>query len=148
CARNPWVLVSETDLVGIWAHEVGHDLGLFFKPSQFCPDNPLQCMVPHPTLGVKSPPYVGLWDVMTYGAYGCGLGTEFTVTEGWKCPSGNALHSTPTFMSSITRQFLGLIKYDPKTQAEAIGTFWINALETTQLGEKVLKVDLNDDQCR
>jgi hypothetical protein len=120
--------VSEDDLVGGWAHEVGHDIGLFLSPRKF---------VPHPT-----PESVQLWDLMARGSWGCGPRTIFG------CPTGSPGQSIPTFMSSITRKYLGLLSYDSKTEADAVGsTFWISALETTKFGDKVTKIDLSDDHC-
>ena len=121
--KYPSIIVSEDDLVGAWSHEVGHDLGYFINNNltpailNFIPD-------------LAYSTNMDMLDLMATGSW-----------------AGDPVGQTPTFMSSITRHTLGWLQYDSIPKADAMRTFFIGALETSQLGDTVFKIDVDSTHC-
>lgn len=76
-SNNPWILVSEDDLVGGWTHEIGHDLGYFINKDLIPAE---RNMIPD------------LYNNTTMA------NLDLMATGGW---TGRPKGETPTFMSSM-----------------------------------------------
>jgi hypothetical protein len=124
----PWIIVSEDDPIGPWAHEIGHDLGVFLKGDFLPHPYPLAAAICNSAGDECNPHPDSFWDLMTNGSW-----------------AGNPPNqgSTPTYMSSISKQFLGLIGYERMNSIEAInmGARWVPAVEVSQ--EDTLNIGLD-----
>ncbi len=122
------IIVAEDDLVGGWAHEIGHVIGaLQTLESTIIPDLYNMGLSSVFTLFGESYDilYRGAWDIMSSGAW-------------------NENGNNPPYMSSFTKEFLGWLNYDiyPKS---AYGEYWVNSLETNNYGDSVFRYNLSDD---
>jgi hypothetical protein len=109
---------------------MGHALGFYFHA--FGPKS--QWLIPHPQPrsallspcngDLGTPTEMCYWDLLHYGGM-----AGFIKTDG----------SRPTFMSSITRRYMGFLNY---TDATIGDTVWIDALETNTapMGTKAVRV--------
>ena len=108
------VLLSEHDALGTWVHELGHTL--YARQSTFGGFKRLSDRYDD-RLGGQ----IGFWDLMGYGSR-------------WGDPAG----SSPTHMSSFTKESAGWLRYQgaiPDT------TYVLTALECQRMGDAVLTVD-------
>ena len=111
------IIVAEDDVIGGWAHEIGHIVGALVTPENtITPD-------------LYKMGNTGEWDLMATGSWNNGLFNKGI---------------NPPFMSSYTKEFLGWLNYNihPKS---AYGEYWINSLETSELEDKVFRYNLTDD---
>jgi hypothetical protein len=110
------VLVSESELMGAWAHEIGHTLGLILQPSRtrLLPD----------LYGEKT---VGEWDLMGSGSL-----------------LGNPFMSHPDHMSSFSKEWLGWLKYKSLYYPNT-GTYWINSITTMKYGDSIIRYLLEEN---
>ncbi|MFA5997128.1 MAG: NosD domain-containing protein [Candidatus Paceibacterota bacterium] len=110
------IIISEREPVGVWMHEVGHTVGTTITPEN----------TPTPDLYLMG--NVGRWDLMADGD--------------WNVADNNV--SDPPFMTSFTQEFLGLLSEDihPKS---AYGTYQINSLETSELGDTIFRYNLEEN---
>ena len=125
-----WIVVSEDDLVGTWAHEIGHDFGTIRSIWTL---NQPTTMLPHPTISSVE---MSL-ELMARGGWGSGSPT---------C-NPNAVPPVPAYMSSLSRATLGFIEYNRVTKEDALGEHTINSLETADRFQKVLNIQLNQTDC-
>jgi parallel beta-helix repeat protein len=124
--------IAEKDLLGPWAHEIGHRIGMVL----------LENLDPTPVpdlykMGMIDPLLFdteGRWDIMATGGTNKG---------------SNGLYGyNPTLMSSYTKEFMNFLSYDI-TPKLVYGTFPIDALEQKKAGDKIFRYNLlenaNDD---
>jgi M6 family metalloprotease-like protein len=113
------LVVSEHSPIGVWAHEIGHDLGSLLLRS---------CT---PDLYVHGD--LSTWDLMAAGS--------------WNSLTGASNRgSSPDHMSSYTKEFLQLLRYQ-RVNLGTSGSYWINLLPRNQLKDPVLQyvVTQHDD---
>ena len=115
------LVVSENDLVGLWAHEIGHDLG--------------SLLVNSVTPDIYLMGNVGKWDLMASGSWNGGW-LEAIVGLLGRDSSGDG--SNPPHMSSYTKEFLQLLRYD-QVSGGTSGSYWIDVLPRQQLRDKALQ---------
>ena len=117
------IKVGESSPVGVWAHEIGHFIGSSITPKNTS------------TPDMYKMGDVGKWDLMADGSWNGGLIDVLPI-------KGNG--SNPCNMSSFTKEFLQWLNYDihPKS---AYGEYWINSLETCNLGDNVFRYNLSND---
>jgi len=75
-------------------------------------------------------PLIGAFDLLGAGSYG-----------------GNPVGSNPTFISSITRQYLGLMNYEAYTKQTGMGIFEVGSLENSLLAQNIYKLNIDDTHC-
>ncbi len=119
-AAGKLIVVSESELMGTWAHETGHTLGGILAPNKgggILPDR----------YGDKNGNHsIGNWDLMGSGNW---LGS----------PAG----SNPDHMSSFSKEWLDWLEYKsiyyPNT-----GTYWINSTATMKYGDAIPQYIVKD----
>ncbi len=122
------IILGEKHPVGVWAHEIGHAVGVYITskdtgiPDTVTPD-------------IYNMGNVEKWDLMADGAWNGG-----TFDIGFIFGNG----TNPPYMNSFTKEFLGWLNYDiyPKS---AYGEYWINSLETSELGDSIFRYNLEDN---
>lgn len=130
--KHPYIILGEDDPLGIWAHEIGHALGWLLSDGRL----PL---TPHPTRGGSN---------CTNKLVHSGMCLLDLMARGGSGGVSRLDGTRPTYMSSITRHFLGIVEY---TDVAIPSTFPIDALETKtdQQGAKAVRLTFPNDpgQC-
>lgn len=109
------IVVSEDDPLGGWAHEIGHDLGTLLVNSA--------------TPDLYKMGNVGNWDLMASGSW----------NGGWFCNRiGLCDGSNPPHMSSYTKEFLRLLRYQ-RVDRGISDSYWVDVLPRKQLKDNVLQ---------
>ncbi|MBN1401310.1 MAG: hypothetical protein JXA74_10770 [Anaerolineae bacterium] len=118
------VLISQADMLGTWAHELGHTLYSRVASAQGV-HRITDRYICEETGGDVGD--VGIWDLM-------GIGSE----------TGAVRRAQPTHMSSYTKQAAGWLRYAPGRLNE---TYTLTALEWQQPNDAILTLDdpLSDD---
>ena len=116
----PTIIVAEDDLVGAWAHEIGHALGALstYTKNTYVPD--LNKMGNLRKILLRNP---GAWALMGHGS--------------WNDDGVN-----PPYMTSFVKEFLGWLEY----KEIGIGSYWIESLDTSKYGDKIYIYKINDDE--
>jgi len=123
-------IVAEDELLGVWAHEIGHIVGELFIDT---PDSTVLPDLYKIGLGgiagnfVQTADLRWRWDLMAFGSN-----------------NGDPRGSNPSSLGSYSKEFLNWLHYDIKPKS-AYGSYWVNSVETSNLDDAILRYNLVDD---